>query len=47
MAKVFWKEQVISCPVDYLHFGGNEAEGRRQKAEGKEETCKVEGYHNC
>ncbi|NEQ67180.1 MAG: Uma2 family endonuclease [Symploca sp. SIO2D2] len=37
----------ISCPVKYLHFGGNKAEGRGQRAEGKEEACKVEGYDNC
>ena len=24
-------EKVISCPVEYLHFGGGKAEGRRQK----------------
>ncbi|NER96198.1 MAG: hypothetical protein F6J86_20535 [Symploca sp. SIO1B1] len=38
---------LISCPVDYLHFGENKAEGRRQRAEGKEESCKVEGYDKC
>ncbi|NER06683.1 MAG: hypothetical protein F6K17_30945 [Okeania sp. SIO3C4] len=27
---------IISCSVEYLHFGGKKAEGRRQKAEGKE-----------
>ncbi|NEP84928.1 MAG: hypothetical protein F6K39_46605 [Okeania sp. SIO3B3] len=26
---------LISCPVEYLHFGEGKAEGRRQKAEGK------------
>ncbi|NEP04033.1 MAG: hypothetical protein F6K34_03915 [Okeania sp. SIO4D6] len=25
--------QIISCPVEYLHFGGGKAEGRRQEAE--------------
>ena len=33
----------ISSSVEYLHFGENKAEGRGQKAEGKEESCKVEG----
>ncbi|NEP78728.1 MAG: hypothetical protein F6K39_11420 [Okeania sp. SIO3B3] len=27
--------KVISCPVEYLHFGGRKAGGRRQEAEGK------------
>jgi|GEM_PF-614227 len=39
--------QLISSPVEYLHFGGDKAEGRRQKAEGKEQSCKVEGNDNC
>ncbi|WP_287522076.1 hypothetical protein [Okeania sp. SIO2C2] len=26
---------LISCPVEYLHFGGGKAEGRRQKAGGR------------
>ncbi|NEO53113.1 MAG: hypothetical protein F6K54_08480 [Okeania sp. SIO3B5] len=26
---------LISCPVEYLHFGEGKAEGRRQEAEGK------------
>jgi len=38
---------IISSPVEYLHSGEKKAEGRRQKAEGKEESCKVEGYDNC
>ncbi|NET24583.1 hypothetical protein [Okeania sp. SIO1I7] len=25
---------VISCPAEYLHFGGGKAGGRRQEAEG-------------
>ncbi|NET57972.1 MAG: hypothetical protein F6K47_17995 [Symploca sp. SIO2E6] len=37
---------IISCPVEYLHFGGNEAGGRRQEAGGKKEGCKVEGNYN-
>ncbi|NEQ68489.1 MAG: FAD-dependent monooxygenase [Symploca sp. SIO2D2] len=39
--------ELISSPVEYLHFGKNKAEGRGQKAEGEEESCKVEGYDNC
>ncbi|NET40972.1 hypothetical protein [Okeania sp. SIO2B3] len=38
--EVFWYEvgvnpPLISCPVEYLHFGGRKAGGRRQEAEGK------------
>jgi len=40
-------QSLIPCPVEHLHFGGNKAEGRGQKAEGKEEGCKVEGNNNC
>ena len=38
---------IISSPVEYLHFGGDKAEGRRQKAEVKEEGCKEQGNNNC
>jgi len=38
---------LISSSVEYLHFGCNKAEGRGQKAEGKEEVCKVERNYNC
>ncbi|NES01232.1 MAG: hypothetical protein F6J86_47020, partial [Symploca sp. SIO1B1] len=41
------KVEVISSPVEYLHFGEKKAEGRRQKAEGKEEGCKLEGSDQC
>ena len=34
-------------PVEYLHFGGNKADGRWQIAEGKEQGCKLEGNDNC
>ncbi|NER45577.1 MAG: NACHT domain-containing protein [Symploca sp. SIO1A3] len=37
----------ISCPIDYLHFGEKKAEGRGQRAEGKEEGCKLEGNDKC
>jgi len=40
-------EQVISSPVKYLHFGSDKAEGRRQRAEGKEQSCEVEGNDKC
>ena len=40
--RVRW-QPLISYPVD-LHFGEKKAEGRGQKAEGKEESCKLEGY---
>jgi len=36
---------LILCPVEYSHLGGDKAEGRRQRAEGKEEVCKEEGYY--
>ncbi|NES20064.1 MAG: FAD-dependent monooxygenase [Symploca sp. SIO3E6] len=48
--------ELISSPVEYLHFGSNKAEptpnpsqegNRRQEAGGKEESCKVEGDDNC
>ncbi|NES21628.1 MAG: tetratricopeptide repeat protein, partial [Symploca sp. SIO3E6] len=46
--------QLISSPVEHLHFGGNkaggrrqEAGGRRQEAGGKKEGCKVERNYNC
>jgi len=32
---------LISSLVEYLHYGGNKAEGRGQRAEGKKEGCKV------
>ncbi|NER95034.1 MAG: SDR family NAD(P)-dependent oxidoreductase, partial [Symploca sp. SIO1B1] len=38
---------LISSSLEYLHFGGNKAEGRGQRAEGKEEGSKEEGYNNC
>ncbi|NET57166.1 MAG: hypothetical protein F6K47_13680 [Symploca sp. SIO2E6] len=38
---------LTSSSVEYLNFGGNKAEGRRQKAEGKKEGCKVSGNYNC
>ncbi|NER20736.1 MAG: glycosyltransferase family 39 protein [Symploca sp. SIO1C2] len=47
MVALFWSEEIISSPVKYLHFGGNKAEGRGQRAEGKKEGCKVEGYDYC
>ncbi|WP_287325310.1 hypothetical protein [Okeania sp. SIO1F9] len=31
------KTAVISCPVEYLHFGVGKAEGRRQEAGGRRE----------
>ncbi|NEP08885.1 MAG: KR domain-containing protein [Symploca sp. SIO2C1] len=40
-------DPIISSSVEYLHFGENKAEGRGQKAEGKEEGWKVEGNDNC
>ncbi|NEP09078.1 MAG: amino acid adenylation domain-containing protein [Symploca sp. SIO2C1] len=42
-AKKFIANPFIPNPVEYLHFDGNKAEGRRQKAEG----CKVEEYDKC
>ena len=30
----FLNQGMISCPVEYLLFGGGKAEGRRQEAEG-------------
>ncbi|NER93240.1 MAG: hypothetical protein F6J86_05280 [Symploca sp. SIO1B1] len=36
---------VISSSVEYLHFGEKKAEGRRQRAEGKKESCKGEGNY--
>ncbi|NEQ67022.1 MAG: 2-succinylbenzoate--CoA ligase [Symploca sp. SIO2D2] len=41
------KVGVISSSVEYLHFGEKKAEGRGQRAEGKEEGCKLEGNDNC
>jgi|GEM_PF-3864293 len=41
------RENLISSSVEYLHFGGNKAEGRGQRAEGKEQGCKVEVNDNC
>jgi len=41
------QSSLISSSVEYLHFGDNKAEGRRQRAEGKEQGCKVEGNDNC
>ncbi|NEQ69322.1 MAG: copper-translocating P-type ATPase, partial [Symploca sp. SIO2D2] len=46
---------IVSSSVEYLHFGGNKAEGSlakplpqaRQRAEGKEEGCKVERNNHC
>ncbi|NEP11797.1 MAG: hypothetical protein F6K14_16615 [Symploca sp. SIO2C1] len=35
---------VTSYQVEYLHLSENKAEGRGQKAEGKEESYKLEGY---
>ncbi|NEP13106.1 MAG: hypothetical protein F6K14_23455 [Symploca sp. SIO2C1] len=40
-------QTLISSSVEYLHFGGNKPEGRRQEAGGKKEGCKVEGNYNC
>ncbi|NET58340.1 MAG: hypothetical protein F6K47_19940 [Symploca sp. SIO2E6] len=34
-------ESVISCPVEYLHFGGNEAGGRRLR--GRREERRLQG----
>ncbi|NET57808.1 MAG: OmpA family protein [Symploca sp. SIO2E6] len=39
--------KVIPSSVEYLDSGGNKAEGRRQRAEGKEKGCKAEGNDNC
>ncbi|NES89767.1 hypothetical protein [Okeania sp. SIO2B9] len=33
--------KVISCPVEYLHFGGGKAEGRRQKAGGRRQEAEA------
>jgi hypothetical protein len=39
---------IISCPVEYLHFGGNKADGRWQMAP-REGTlaARQEGNDNC
>jgi|GEM_PF-5095257 len=37
---------LISSSVEYLNYRENKAEGRRQRAEGKEEGCKVERNDN-
>ncbi|NEP81337.1 MAG: hypothetical protein F6K39_26125 [Okeania sp. SIO3B3] len=36
---LFWR-YLISCSVKYLYFGEKKAEGRRQKAEGREQSLK-------
>ncbi|NEQ70164.1 MAG: cobyrinate a,c-diamide synthase [Symploca sp. SIO2D2] len=36
----------ISSPVEHLYSGGNKAEGRGQKAEGKDQVRQVEGNNN-
>ncbi|NES23077.1 MAG: hypothetical protein F6K41_30200 [Symploca sp. SIO3E6] len=43
--KINYHPLLISSSVEYLHFGGNKAEGRRQRAEGKKEGCKGEGNY--
>ncbi|NEN91604.1 MAG: hypothetical protein F6K48_22945 [Okeania sp. SIO3H1] len=35
---VFEIAEVISCPVEYLHFGRGKAGGRRQEAGGKKRS---------
>ncbi|NET60824.1 MAG: HEAT repeat domain-containing protein [Symploca sp. SIO2E6] len=42
LALEYLQQALISFPVDYLHLGGNKAEGRRQKAEGKDKC--LAGY---
>ncbi|NER04753.1 MAG: hypothetical protein F6K17_20195, partial [Okeania sp. SIO3C4] len=34
---------LISCPVEYLHFGGRKAEGRRQRELKEKKGLKEEG----
>ncbi|MEQ8971378.1 MAG: hypothetical protein RIE73_13420 [Coleofasciculus sp. C1-SOL-03] len=35
----------LLCPVEYLHY--RLRQGRGQRAEGKEEGCKVQGNNDC
>jgi len=44
-----WRNQrlISSYPVEYLHFGGDKAEGRRQRAEGKKLGGKGKGNDDC
>jgi len=41
------RRTLISSSVEYLHFSGNKAGGRRQEAGGKKEGYKIEGNDNC
>ncbi|NEP80512.1 MAG: hypothetical protein F6K39_21480 [Okeania sp. SIO3B3] len=38
---------LISCPVEYLHFGGGKAKGRRQEAEGKKRLEGKRFFYHC
>ena len=43
--RLYIQKEFILCPVEYSHLGGDKAEGRRQRAEGKDQGGNEEGYY--